>query len=174
VKNLHNLDLEKLLRDLAEDFEVETLPDSISLEEFINQLEVRGDEATSFGLYSGNNRYYLLSLKNEGKMDTLPMEGRSAAWRRLDVSILHTLILENLLGIGSQQRADESNLVYVRDEEAAKQAVDSGSAQLVFFMNATRVEEVTEIATGGEKMPQKSTFFYPKVITGMVINDYKK
>ncbi|PKM82931.1 MAG: DUF1015 domain-containing protein [Firmicutes bacterium HGW-Firmicutes-14] len=174
IKNLNNLDIEKLLRDLTENFEVEILPEGISLREFINQLEARGEKTTSFGLYSGNSEYYLLSLKNEGKMDTLTMEGRSAAWRRLDVSILHTLILESLLGIGSRQRADESNLVYVRDEESAKQAVDSGSAQLVFFMNATRVEEVTEIATGGEKMPQKSTFFYPKVITGMVINDYKK
>jgi len=102
------------------------------------------------------------------------MEGRSAAWRRLDVSILHTLILEKLLGIGSQQRADESNLVYLRDDDATKAAVDNGSAQLAFFMNSTRVEEVTDIATGGEKMPQKSTFFYPKVITGMVLNNYKK
>ncbi len=174
VKNVKNLDTPKLLQELNEDFVVEALPDGISLDDFIAQLETRGQNSHSFGLYTGEKKFYLLTLKAEEKLDSIPLEGRSAAWRRLDVSILHTLILEKLLGIGSQQRADESNLVYVRDEEAAKESVDNGSAQLVFFMNSPRVEEVTKIATGGEKMPQKSTFFYPKVITGLVMNDYQR
>lgn len=172
VKNIVDLDLNLLLEKMSADFSVEEIA-GLSLEEFISRLEDKGQGAHAFGLYT-QNRYFLITLKDENRLDNLPLEGRSAAWRRLDVSILHTLILENLLGIGSQQRADESNLIYVRDDHAAKAAVDNGSAQLVFFMNSTKVEEVTNIATGGEKMPQKSTFFYPKVITGMVINDYQK
>lgn len=172
VKNIADFDLNVLLNKLSDDFNVEEIT-GLSLNEFITKLEVQGQSAHAFGLYS-NNKYYLISLKDEDRLDKLALEGRSAAWRRLDVSILHTLILEKLLGIGSQQRADESNLVYLRDDEATKAAVDNGSAQLAFFMNSTRVEEVTDIATGGEKMPQKSTFFYPKVITGLVMNDYQK
>jgi uncharacterized protein (DUF1015 family) len=172
VKNIDNFDLNLLIDKLSDDFNVEEIT-GLSLNEFITKLETKGQNAHAFGLYA-NSQYYLISLKDENRLDDLVLEGRSAAWRRLDVSILHTLILEKLLGIGSQQRADESNLVYLRDDEATKAAVDNGSAQLAFFMNSTRVEEVTDIATGGEKMPQKSTFFYPKVITGLVINDYQK
>lgn len=172
VKNIADFDLNVLLNKLTDDFNVEEIS-GLSLNEFIVKLEEQGQNAHAFGLYS-NNKYYLISLKDEDRLDKLALEGRSAAWRRLDVSILHTLILEKLLGIGSQQRADESNLVYLRDDEATKAAVDNGSAQLALFMNSTRVEEVTDIATGGEKMPQKSTFFYPKVITGLVMNDYQK
>ena len=172
VKNIADFDLNVLLNKLTDDFNVEEIT-GLSLNEFIAKLEVQGQNAHAIGLYS-NNKYYLVNLKDEDRLDKLALEGRSAAWRRLDVSILHTLILEKLLGIGSQQRADESNLVYLRDDEATKAAVDNGSAQLALFMNSTRVEEVTNIATGGEKMPQKSTFFYPKVITGLVMNDYQK
>lgn len=174
VKNVANLHIPSLLQGLAKEFTVEELPSGTSLKNFIDELETRGQRSHAFGLYTNEQKYYLLSLKDEDRLDSLNLEGRSAAWRRLDVSILHTLILESLLGIGSQQRADESNLVYVRDEETAKSYADDGTAQLVFFMNSTKVQEVTDIATGSEKMPQKSTFFFPKVITGMVMNDYKK
>jgi len=172
VKNLTEFNLNSLVEKLTEDFTVEEVK-GLGLNEFIAKLEAQGENAHAFGLYA-DSKYYLITLKDENRLDRVTMEGRSAAWRRLDVSILHTLILEKLLGIGSQQRADESNLVYLRDDDATKAAVDNGSAQLAFFMNSTRVEEVTDIATGGEKMPQKSTFFYPKVITGMVLNNYKK
>lgn len=174
VKNIAGLNAGTLVENLAQDFVVKEIPAGISLKDFVAGLEELGRDSHSFGLYTADKKYYLLTLKDENILDSLELAGRSHAWRRLDVSILHTLILEKLLGIGSQQRADESNLIYVRDEDAAKGMVDSGAAQLVFFMNSTKVEEVTDIATGGEKMPQKSTFFYPKVITGMVINDYQK
>ncbi|MFA5881014.1 MAG: DUF1015 domain-containing protein [Eubacteriales bacterium] len=174
VNNVKNLNAAKLLRELSADFIVEEMPKDISLHSFTDKLETKGRDSHCFGLYTKNEGFSLLSLKDENMLDSLHLEGRSAAWRRLDVSILHTLILEKLLGIGSRQRADESNLQYVRDEETAKQSVDKGTAQMVFFMNSTKVEEVTDIATGGEKMPQKSTFFFPKVITGMVMNDYQK
>ena len=84
--------------------------------------------------------------------------------------MLHTLVMEKLLGIGGQQRANESNLTYSREEEGALQKVDSGEYQLAFFLNPTLVEEVTTVAANGEKMPQKSTFFYPKLPTGLIIN----
>lgn len=174
VNNVRDLDVPKLLAELQDDFNVEELPAGTGLNDFLTRLEEKGAVAHAFGLYTQDKKFCLLTLKSEDMLDQLQLTNRSAAWRRLDVSILHTLILEKLLGIGSQQRADESNLTYVRDEDVALASVDNGTAQLAFFMNSTKVEEVTEIASGGEKMPQKSTFFYPKVVTGMVINDYQK
>ncbi len=174
VHNVRDLDLKKLLTELQKDFNVEELPAGTGLEDFLTRLENLGTNDHAFGLYTEEKKFYLMTLKSEASLDQLNLENRSAAWRRLDVSILHTLILDKLLGIGSRQRADESNLTYVRDEDVALASVDNGTSQLAFFMNATKVEEVTDIATGGEKMPQKSTFFYPKVVTGMVINNYQK
>ncbi len=174
VKNIADLDITRLLSELSTDFSVTELPAGTSLNEFTETLEAKGKSGPSFGVYAGGSKYYIITLSEPHKINSLTDSEHSERWKRLDVTILHTLILEKYLGIGSKQRADESNLIYVRDEEAAREFVDSGEAQLVFYMNATKVEEVTDIATGGEKMPQKSTFFYPKVITGLVMNDYEK
>ena len=98
----------------------------------------------------------------------------SAAAKQLDVNVLHKLILEGVLGVGDKQLASQSNVTYIKDIgdaiEQSVASVDSGQSQVVFFMNPTRVEQVQDIAAAGEKMPQKSTFFYPKVYTGLVIN----
>ncbi|WP_161486083.1 DUF1015 domain-containing protein [Desulfotomaculum copahuensis] len=123
-----------------------------------------------FGLYCGRGRLYTLALQDESALPGLMPPEHSPAWQGLDVAVLHQLILENLLGIGGRERAGESHLTYTREETGALDAVDNGEYQLAFFLNPTLVEEVTAVAGNGEKMPQKSTFFYPKLITGLVIN----
>jgi uncharacterized protein (DUF1015 family) len=101
----------------------------------------------------------------------MPAE-HSTAWRSLDVSVLQKLILENLLGIDKGALADGDAIKYTRDAQEAVQAVDEGRCQMAFLMNPTLIAEVTQVAGSGEKMPQKSTFFYPKLITGLVINKF--
>jgi uncharacterized protein (DUF1015 family) len=90
------------------------------------------------------------------------------------VVVLHKLILEGLLGIGDAQLAGEANIEYIKDiGEAVDEAiakVDSGEKQVLFFMNSTKVEQVKAVAAANEKMPQKSTFFYPKIFSGLTIN----
>ena len=94
--------------------------------------------------------------------------------KSLDVVILHKLILENLLQIGEVQLAGQSNIEYIKDigdaVEEAIAKVDSGQMQILFLTNSTKVEQVKAIAAENEKMPQKSTFFYPKIFTGLTIN----
>jgi len=123
-----------------------------------------------FGLYAGENKLYLLSLKKEKALSQMMPQEKSHAWQELDVSVLHTLIIEKYLGICGELRAKAEHITYTREEEGALSAVDEGEYQFAFFMNPTLVEEVTEVAGIGEKMPQKSTFFYPKLITGLVVN----
>ncbi len=127
----------------------------------------------TFGLYLADRAFYVLTLKDVAPMDTLASD-HSPAWRQLDVAILHKLILENLMGIGEAALTAESNLIYIKDIGAATQdaigRVDIGEAQGLFFMNPTRPEEVAATAAAGEKMPQKSTFFHPKIFSGLVIN----
>ncbi|MHC4634513.1 MAG: hypothetical protein ACYSYU_04760 [Planctomycetota bacterium] len=92
----------------------------------------------------------------------------------LNVSVLHKLILEELLGIGENQLAAKSNLEYVKDTDEAVEdiitKVDSGQKQVAFFINPEKMEQIRVVAEGGEKMPQKSTYFYPKIYTGLTIN----
>ena len=95
----------------------------------------------------------------------------SEASRQLDVSVLHTLILERILGIDKANMAAQINLTYTKFFEEAIMGVDKGEFQCSFILNPTRVTEIRDVAAEGEKMPQKSTYFYPKMITGMVMND---
>jgi uncharacterized protein (DUF1015 family) len=87
------------------------------------------------------------------------------------VAVLHGLILDRLLGMDQEALSQQDYLTYTRDEVDAFQAAMSGQAQLSFILRATRIEQVTAVAAAGDKMPQKSTYFYPKILTGLVIND---
>jgi uncharacterized protein (DUF1015 family) len=89
--------------------------------------------------------------------------------RELDVVLLHEGILEPALGITPQAVTKEANLTYEREAASALGAVDSGKAQISFLLNACDVEKVVEIATAGEVMPQKSTDFFPKLLSGITM-----
>ena len=93
---------------------------------------------------------------------------RVAEWRMLDVSILHELLIERVMGISKERVEAKENIDYHRDLDLAIANVDEGKAQCVFIMNPTRMAEVKACSDQGAKMPQKSTDFYPKVITGLV------
>ncbi len=90
--------------------------------------------------------------------------------RRLDLSLLHNVILHGYLGIGREPSQVEAALGFTQDAGEAIKAVDSESYRLAILVNPTRVEEMVEVAEAGEKMPQKSTFFYPKLPTGLILN----
>ena len=84
--------------------------------------------------------------------------------------MLHKLVLERLFGIDKQNMANQKNLTYTRYAQQAVEAVDGGAADCAFLLNPTKVSEIRDVAAAGEKMPQKSTYFYPKLITGLVMN----
>jgi len=173
------LDGPELLAALREDFIVEKLPYSeVSrvTEVMLDLAGIKGKGDTAhrqvFGLYTGKGEFFSLLLKDESLLDSKMPADRSKAWRSLDVSVLQKLILENILGIDKEALAGGEAVKYTRDEKEAVQAVDGGRCKLAFLMNPTLIAEVTEVAANGEKMPQKSTFFYPKLITGLVINKF--
>jgi uncharacterized protein (DUF1015 family) len=110
-----------------------------------------------------------MTLRDVSVMDRL-LPSLSPASRTLDVTVLHTLVLERLMGIDKENMANQRNLTYTRSLEEVLHSVDSGEAQCGFILNPTRVPEIRDVALAGEKMPQKSTYFYPKLITGLVMN----
>lgn len=93
----------------------------------------------------------------------------SPAQRELDVVLLHRFILEKCLGITEQDVTAEKNISYERDMGKAIEAVDNRAAQLCFFLNPVDVGQVMKMATAGEVLPQKSTDFYPKLLSGVTI-----
>ena len=96
--------------------------------------------------------------------------GRSAPWQQIDAAILQVLVLDEALGLDDEAIAAGGFLSYTRDAKAAAQAVQTGSAQVAALMPPTRVEQLRDVALAGDRMPQKSTYFYPKLITGLAIN----
>jgi len=93
--------------------------------------------------------------------------------RELDVNILHEGVLSPLLGIGAEELASQKHVDYLRDRNELADGVASGKYQLGFLLNPTTVDEVRAISELGRKMPQKSTDFYPKLLTGLVFMKMK-
>ena len=88
----------------------------------------------------------------------------------LDVTLLHALILEQALGLDRAAQESQTYLRYVKDNEQALSASREPDVQAVFMMNPTKVTQVMAVSEAGEVMPQKSTYFYPKIASGIVLN----
>ncbi len=116
----------------------------------------------------GKRAFYVLTLRPGADLARL-LPNVSPLQRELDVVLLHEGILEPALGITPQSVTAEANLTYEREATAALEAVDSGAAQVAFLLNACDVEQVMKIATSGEVMPQKSTDFFPKLMSGITM-----
>jgi len=114
-------------------------------------------------------RYLILRLKNKRIMQRLAKD-LSAPLRELDVSTLHLLILEHILGMTPEQQEGGADIHYTQDEEAALQRLEKEDFQAAFILTATGAEEILAVVASGEKMPQKSTYFYPKLPSGLIVN----
>ncbi|MDF2441747.1 MAG: hypothetical protein JWN98_2731 [Abditibacteriota bacterium] len=112
---------------------------------------------------------FVLQLKPGTAHRQAMEDGKSEAYNDLDVSILHTLILQRELNIGPQELAAGGHVSYTIDAAEAIAKVESGAYNAAFLMRSTPVEQVQSVAAAGDKMPQKSTYFFPKLITGMVL-----
>ncbi len=127
----------------------------------------RGQQQRAIGAYAGG-AFTIFVLKKDANLEAL-LPGVSAAQRQLDVVLLHRLILERGLGITPDAVTKEKNLTYEREMDTAIAEVDQGRAQICFLLNAVSVETVAEMAMAGEVMPQKSTDFFPKLMSGITM-----
>jgi uncharacterized protein (DUF1015 family) len=114
-------------------------------------------------------RYLILRLKNKRIMQRLAKD-LTAPLRELDVSTLHLLILEHILGMSAEQQVSGDTIRYSQDEENVLQALEKEDFQAAFILTATKKEEIQSVVASGEKMPQKSTYFYPKLASGLIVN----
>lgn len=166
VRGLDSFNKEDLIEKSKKYFSVEKIEKG-DVERKLSELYSSGEKA--FVMYCGD--YHLFTLK-DSRFTKEIYPDKSDAYCGLDVTVLHSLVLEKVLGIDKENMANQKNLIYTRDISEAVKSVDKGEADCSFILNPTKVEEIKNVATAGEKMPQKSTYFYPKLITGMVMNKF--
>ncbi|HEX8871856.1 MAG TPA: DUF1015 domain-containing protein [Candidatus Acidoferrum sp.] len=147
-----------------------------ALEKFLARLAAEKSRR-AIGAYPAadpsSRAFYLLTLR-EGAALAQVLPGVSSLQRELDVVLLHQGILEPAMGITPHAVASEANLTYEREATAALDAVDRGAAQIAFLMNPVEVDLVMQVAIAGEVMPQKSTDFYPKLLSGIAMYRIEK
>lgn len=140
-------------------------------EKFLSYLSAHKDRR-AIGVYPGAElsarAFYVLTLRPEANIAQV-LPGLSPLQQQLDVVLLHQGILEPVLGITPRAVASEANLTYEREACAALDAVERSAAQIAFLLNPADVELVMKVATAGEVMPQKSTDFYPKLLSGITM-----
>ena len=135
---------------------------------FQEQLARAGSERPAIGAYGGPGKLVLLRLRRDIDLARL-LPDVHPSLARLDVVILHRIILERVLGIDPKAVQQETNLRYVRDIGEAIEQVENGQAQLCLLVNPTPIEAVRDNAFAGRVLPQKSTDFYPKLLSGLTI-----
>jgi len=165
IHGLPDFDPQLFLAELENAFAVRRCP---TLAEMETALKA-GQDVHTFGCYTGGI-FSTLTVRDEKLIDRLVTIERSMDWKRLDVSVLHIAILERHLGIDAAALEEERNITYSHDVLDAVSRVDQGDEQILFCLNPTSADEVRRVADHGEKMPQKSTDFYPKLLAGLVLS----
>ncbi len=170
VKNLESFSEDEVIEKLKSYFDIK----KVVSEDVIADAEKilsENQEVSSYVFYTGKDYFYFLTLTDMDAMAKLLPE-KSSAYCGLDVSVLHTLILDNVFNIDMENMANQKNLVYTKFAEEAISAAKDNSADCSFLLNGTKVRQIKEVSLNNEKMPQKSTYFYPKLITGVVVNKF--
>jgi uncharacterized protein (DUF1015 family) len=160
------LDLNDFMDKAKEYFDIDQLKDRTR---FFFLMQKAGCTEHLLGLYQ-NKKYFLLRLKNVKILDKL-IADKPKEYRMLDVAILNYLVFKNIL------RLDLENLTAIKyspDAYELMEAVDNDPLQVAFFLNPVKIQQIINIATSGNKMPPKSTYFYPKVLSGLVVNKFEK
>jgi uncharacterized protein (DUF1015 family) len=156
---------EAFLERAAQYFEIEKLS-TTDAAQLTAKLAEAGSDTTAFVVVLANGAFL---LKGRPQLVEQTLAQLTERQRQLDVAQLHGLVLEQLLGLSEESIREQRNLRYLRDAAEAAEQVTKGTAQAAFLMNPATLQELREIAFNGEVMPQKSTDFYPKLLSGLAI-----
>lgn len=169
LSNLEHFNEANIIEKLAYNFKTEKVQ-IIDAEKDIEKA-LEDCDSTTFAFYTGGDYFYKITLSDQKAMEQV-LPNQSNAYRSLDVSVLHTLILDKIMGIDMENMANQKNLTYTKILREAIEEVNKTAQQCAFILNATKVYEIKDVSLAGEKMPQKSTYFWPKLLTGLVMNNF--
>ncbi len=174
IKDLGPEQLDRLESKLPEYFRIEELPDSSGsegdLQKWMDSLTEAGKEGAAFGLYGlRSGKCLLLTPHDVSSLYEMLPSNKPLVWRKLDVSLLHAIVIQEILGLDTPEKQKEC-LQYSPDEAEVIRKVDNGAGQLAILLNPAPISSVMAVADAGDRMPQKSTYFYPKTPAGLVMN----
>jgi uncharacterized protein (DUF1015 family) len=121
-------------------------------------------------IVNGAAKYWIASLEDGVTVDSLVSLSLPAEVKDLDVVLLHSYFLGSVLGISVEAQEKKLNIHYIQSVDDCENEIVKGVAQVAFVVNPTKIGQVRAVAKAGQTMPQKSTFFYPKLLSGLVLN----
>lgn len=138
--------------------------------QFLQAIEDESKNQISMGLYMKNvNKFYLLKLR-ENVNSILDEYEVPEVLKSLDLIVLHKTIISKELGYTQEEQMAQDGILYIKQEDEAFDMIDMGKAEASFIMAYPKIQDIKRISEAGERMPQKSTYFYPKLLSGIVIN----
>lgn len=167
------LDKVKKYFDIQE-FEFNGLSIKIVKEKFLQAIEDENQKQISMGLYMKNvNKFYLLKLREDVSSQVSQILDEYEVpdvLKKLDLTVLHKVLITKEFGFTEEEQMAQDGIKYIKQESEAFDLIDSGRAEASFIMAYPKIKDIKEISEAGYRMPQKSTYFYPKLLSGIVIN----
>jgi uncharacterized protein (DUF1015 family) len=163
VHSLANFDPAALVKAAGEFFTVEKMP-TAEATDYVAKLTAQ--KGTAFVAVTQAGAFLLRSKPEPVAAALASLPERQ---RQLDLSCLHTIVLDRLLGLDAEKVRQQTNLRYLRDSAEAVDQVRRGEANVTFLTNPVSMEQLKEVAFAGDVMPQKSTDFFPKLLSGLAI-----
>lgn len=174
VKSPNPFDHETFLKNLSEYFDVIPWITEVNAAEIKSRLLEFGKDRTTFCAYMGKGKTYTLIANDPKNILPLLDKNEPPDLQVLDVMQLHAIIFREILKIDTREKSNQKFVSYKVNSEEAMAMVDAGDHDVAFFMNPTQINEVRRLAGMGIRLPQKATFFYPKLLSGLVINKFEK
>ncbi len=173
VRGLEKFSQEDFKTLFSTDFEISELAEvSVSDQPALAKVRAKIDkESHTFGaFFVGSKKVFLLRLKSEEILDKEVDPGKSAEWRRLDVAILHSLIIDKLAVFTEKPFVQDEQVGYIRNLQEGLKKVADGEWQVIFLLKPCSLQQIRQVVEKGELMPHKSTDFFPKLKSGLVLN----
>jgi len=164
VHSLKSFSVNDFRKSSSEFFDVEEIDSSMDAAKATSLLKEKGKNSTALLAVNADHAFLLHSPKSAGARF---LQGLSPRQQSLDVVQLHKCLLEGVLKLSEESIRNQENLSYLRDATEAIAQVRKGEANIAFLMNPCPVQQVRDVAFAGEVMPQKSTDFYPKLLSGL-------
>ena len=171
VRELPDAPMEELEQKLQHHFHVEEFPgDADGRRRFLETVgNPEGGQRLVGACFGGDSRYLALRIRDNETLHQLAPD-MGPELRGLDVTTLHVLLMEHILGVSTRGAVNTDAVAYTHDAEEALAEVESGGCRAAFILNPPTAGEMISVSLKGEKMPQKSTYFFPKLVTGLVIH----
>ena len=171
VRELPDRPFSELEESLQRHYHVEPFPrDGDGRRRFLERVQHPESDQRILGACFKDDSHYLALRVRDGETLGQLAPGMSPELRALDVTTLHALLMEHILGVSTRDAVNTDAVAYTHDAEEALAEVEHGSCQAAFILNPPSAGEMISVSLKGEKMPQKSTYFFPKLVTGLVIH----